>query len=129
MDNPSTCENLYILGVPISHSFPTYLIHKNSKMYTLFTCKQNYFSRPQPGLLRTHGLEGASSSRVPERVVPRLGEQCPVERFSTRVTPYLKCTCNGVHKRQSHFIQFMQHYMKCSMSCMRCDPSFSQPES
>ena len=68
--NPPTCENLYILGVPISHSFPAYLIHKNTKMYTLFTWKQNYFSRPQPSLLRTHGLEGASSSRVPERVVP-----------------------------------------------------------
>ena len=90
---------------------------------------QKYFSRPQPGLLRTHGLEGASSSHVPERGVSRLGEQSPVVIISYKGYSPPKCSCNDVHKHQSHFIQFMQHYMKCSVSCMRCDLSCSQPGS
>ena len=56
---------------------------------------QKCFSRPLPGLLRTHGLDGAPSSRVPERGVPRRGEQSPVVIISYKGYSPPKCTCNG----------------------------------
>ena len=51
---------------------------KYMKLYCSNIFLQKYFSRPQPGLLSTHRLDGASSSHVPERGVPRRGEQSPV---------------------------------------------------
>ena len=92
--------------------------------------KQNK-TKPHPALI-PHAVPYAGQTPASDlylKGVPRWGEQCLVESFPTRVTPHLKCTCNGVHKHQSHFIPFMKHYMKCSVSCMRCNPSCSQPES
>ena len=92
--------------------------------------KQNK-TKPHPALI-PHAVPYVGQMPASDlylKGVPRRGEQCPVESFPTRVTPHLKWKCNGVHKHQSHFIQFIQHYMKCSVSCMRCDPSCLQLES
>ena len=42
-----------------------------------------------------HGLEGAPSSCVPERGVPRRGEQSSVVIISYKGYSPPKCTCNG----------------------------------
>ena len=90
---------------------------------------QNYFSRPQPGLLRTHGLEGALSSRVPERVVPQRGEQIPVDMSPTKATPHLRATCNANTYNHTHSSTYTLLYLNVYMSWMQYAPHDSNPKS
>ena len=67
-----------ISGVIFFFSFKSLVYNsftnQNIRNYIVLMYFIKCFSRPQPGLLHTHGLEGAPSSCVPERGVPRQGE-------------------------------------------------------
>ena len=77
------------------------------------------FSRPQPSLLHTHGLEGASSSCVPERGIPRKGEQCPVIKFSYQGYSPPKMHMQW-HITTSTFHTIYNAHMEWFVSCMKC---------
>ena len=77
------------------------------------------FSRPQPGLLCTHGLEGVLSSRVPERGIPRRGEQCPVVEFSYEGYSPPKMHMQW-HITTSTLHTINNTHMELFVSCMKC---------
>ena len=97
---------MYIFSYKYTNSY-NILQEFDVQLFYTFTCQhilkldcfnifyKKYFSRPQLDLLCTHYLEGAPSSRVPERVVPRRGEQNPINISSTKATPHLRAICNA----------------------------------
>ena len=54
--------------------------------------------------------------------VPRRGEQSQVESFPTRVTPHLKCICNGIYKQSITFLTIICYYMKCLYHALDATP-------